>query len=133
MHLRSSRISWPRVAFDQAVAILQEDPADSSKGLLEFSVRFVTELDCRYCLTDLRWLRGVVRPRCAGTRAWPMAHGQEVTDRVARLVSGYVSSLHSGYRPECEQFAVGVGAEQLPGRLVAASGRTEYPQIDGSR
>ena len=47
---------------------------DYPRTWAEFEVRFSTEEACREYLWQLRWPKGIVCPRCQGTKTWP--HGE---------------------------------------------------------
>lgn len=47
---------------------------DYPRTWAEFEVRFSTEEACREYLWQLRWPKGIVCPRCPGTKTWP--HGE---------------------------------------------------------
>ena len=47
---------------------------DYPRTWAEFEVRFSTEEACREYLWQVRWPKGIVCPRCQGTKTWP--HGE---------------------------------------------------------
>jgi len=60
---------------------------DYPRTLMDLERRFSDEAACRAYLFALRWPNGLVCPRCAGAKAWPMARGLWVCRTCRRQVS----------------------------------------------